>query len=170
MKILLFITLAAFPVMCWATGGAAPAGAPATAAPTPLASQQNPTPTPAPGTPSNNPQNTTNPNLPGGVNGVNGINGAGNAGSSVNGGGNGVYQNGFYYRNGTYGYNTNLGTSGYANTNSLPWTTNPPEPGYERQQVPGNALPTPINLPANSAVAQPPGVNLQHPTNAPPPP
>lgn len=166
-RILSIIALAALPVMCSLNRAVAdPAGAPATAQTPATAAQapataqtpattQTPTTTPAPGA-ATNPR--SNP-----VQG--GVNRSGN--SDVNGEGGGVYQNGTYYRNGTYGYNTNLGTgSGYANTNSLYWTTNPPESGSNQRnsaQPPGNT-PAPI-----TSHSQLPGNLTPPPANSTPP-
>jgi hypothetical protein len=169
-KFLFPIALACFAVVCESRGTGAAAGAQAAPAPLPATAQtpqttQTPQAAPAPGTQdivtNNSGNNPNNPNMRGGING--------RENRDVNGEGRGVYLNGTYYRNGTYGYNTNLGTgSGYANTNSFYWTTNPPEPRYNQgntTQLPGNALPTPITLPSQS-----PGNSTPPPVNSVPPP
>jgi hypothetical protein len=152
-RILSIIALAALPVIGSGAGtGVGPSTSPGTLSPAaqPSATAQAPgTTMPAPGTPNNSINNTNNSNAQGGVNGS-GVNGD----RDVNGEGRGVYLDGTYYRNGTFGYNTNLGTSsGYANTNSFYWTTNPPEPRdqHNTTRLPGNALPTPITLPSAPA-------------------
>lgn len=146
--------VAALPVICSGTEGGP---SQTSAAGTPVA-QPSGTTMPAPGTPTNSINNSSMAQR---MNG-NRINGD----RDVNGEGRGVYQNGTYYRNGTYGYNMNAGTtSGYANTNTLYWTTNPPDPNQRNTtEVPGNVLPTPITLPSAPSGATPPPVN-----SAPPP-
>jgi hypothetical protein len=129
-KILLSIAVVALITICHAESGGASGGTSGTgngnSSTTPTTppggtpGQPMPTvPTPPPNAPQNpNPYNPNVPNAPG-----NGING-GNA----NGGGN----------NG----NNNNNDKGYANTNSLPWTTDPTNhPNGNSQQPPANSQP-----------------------------
>jgi hypothetical protein len=168
-KIHFLLAIAALPVIGnGAEGSVGASTSPGTPSPAaqPSATAQAPgTTTPVPGATSNSAIN----HMQGGINR--------NGDRDVNGEGRGVYQNGYYYRYGTYGYNTNDEThSGYANTNSFYWTTNPPEPGDNQRnttQVPGNALPAPITLPSASpgGSSQPPPVNsTPPPANSTPPP